>query len=367
LLLLARPGFTYLRAAGLLLRMENPQHPGIVGTIHTYPIEEALTEVGTPAGLIRVRLYLPKGIANAPGMVIVHGVHHLGIDEPRLVALARAVSASGIRVLTPELLSLADYHVESGSIALIGYAARSLSESLGQKVGVLGISFGGGLSLLAASDPRFEPYIRFVVSVGSHDDLERVSQFFLTDQIVRPDGSTLHMTAHEYGPLVLIYSHVDDFFPPTDANIAHEALRLLLWEKVDESRKRAELLSPPSRRKMELLYTHHVEALSGELQQVIADHHAEMSAVSPHGRLQSMHVPVLLLHGSADNVIPPSELLWLEHDVPPAFLKSALISPAISHASMEGKPTLVDNLRLVHFMAQILELADDRQTSPPKP
>ena len=367
LLLLARPGFTYLRAAGLLLRMENPQHPGIVGTIHTYPIEEALTEVGTPAGLIRVRLYLPKGIANAPGMVIVHGVHHLGIDEPRLVALARAVSASGIRVLTPELLSLADYHVESGSIALIGYAARSLSESLGQKVGVLGISFGGGLSLLAASDPRFEPYIRFVVSVGSHDDLERVSQFFLTDQIVRPDGSTLHMTAHEYGPLVLIYSHVDDFFPPTDANIAHEALRLLLWEKVDESRKRAELLSPPSRRKMELLYTHHVEALSGELQQVIADHHAEMSAVSPHGRLQSMHVPVLLLHGSADNVIPPSELLWLEHDVPSAFMKSALVSPAISHASMEGKPTLADNLRLVHFMAQMLELADDRQGSPPKP
>jgi pimeloyl-ACP methyl ester carboxylesterase len=118
---------------------------------------------------------------------------------------------------------------------------------------------------------------------------------------------------------------------------------------------------------MELLYTHHVDALSGELQQVIADHHAEMSAVSPHGRLQSMHVPVLLLHGSADNVIPPSELLWLEHDVPSAFMKSALVSPAISHASMEGKPTLADNLRLVHFMAQMLELADDRQGSPPKP
>jgi pimeloyl-ACP methyl ester carboxylesterase len=364
LLLLARPAFTYLRAAGLLLRMENPQHPGMIGTIHTYPIEESLTEVDTPAGPIRARLYLPQGIAKAPGMVIVHGVHHLGIDEPRLVALARAMSASGIRVLTPELLSLADYHVEGDSIALIGYSARSLSESLGQKVGVLGISFGGGLSLLAVSDPRFERYIRFVVSVGAHDDLERVSQFFITNQIARPDGSTLHMAAHEYGSLVLIYSHVDDFFPPTDSNNAHEALRLLLWEKVDESRKRAELLSPSSRQKMELLYTNHVEALRGDMQQVIADHHAEMSAVSPHGRLQSLHVPVLLLHGSADNVTPPSELLWLQQDVPSAFLKSALISPAISHASMEGKPTLVDNFRLVHFMAQMLELADDKQAIP---
>ena len=291
----------------------------------------------------------------------MHGVHHLGIDEPRLAAFARAMSASGIRILTPELLSLADYHVESDSIALIGYSARSFSESLGQKVGVLGISFGGGLSLLAASDPRFEPYIRFVVSVGAHDDLERVSQFFITNQIARPDGTVLHITAHEYGPLVLIYSHVEDFFPPADVATAHEALRLLLWEKADESRKVAERLSPASRAKMELLYNHHLEALDGEMEQVIAAHRAEMAAVSPHGRLQPLHVPVLLLHGSADNVIPPSELLWLKQDVPSKYLKAALITPVLSHVSMEGKPTLGDNLRLVHFMAQMLDLVDDQQ------
>lgn len=367
ILLLARPGITYLRAAGLLLRIENPQHPGLIGGIHTYPIEESSTEVHTPAGTIRARLYIPKRIANAPGMLIVHGVHHLGIDEPRLVAFARAISASGIRVLTPELVSLADYQVESGSIALIGYSARTFSESLQQKVGVLGISFGGGLSLLAASDPRFERYIHFVLSVGAHDDLERVSRFLITNQIARPDGTTLHMAAHVYGALILIYSHVEDFFPPTDAATAHESLRLLLWEKVDDSRKYAEALSPPSHQKMELLYNHHVESLAGEIDQSIVRHRAAMAPVSPHGRLQSLHVPVLLVHGAADNVIPPSELLWLQQDIPRPVLKSALISPAISHASMEGKPTLADNLRLVHFMAQMLELVDDGQPSPPRP
>lgn len=364
LLLLARPAFTHLRAAGLLLRMQNPQHAGVIGRFHTYPVEEMLTELPTPSGTIRARLYIPVGVANAPGMVIVHGVHHLGIEEPRLVALARAISASGIRVLTPELLSLADYHVDSGCIALIGYSARSLSSSLGQTVGVLGISFAGGLSLLAASDPQFEPYIRLVVSVGAHDDLERVLRFFITNTISRPGGTTLHLQAHEYGPLILIYSHLDEFFPPADVATAHEALRLLLWEKVDESRKRAEALSPPSRQKMELLYNHNVEALAGEMKQAIAQHREEMAPVSPHGRLQSLRVPVLLLHGAADNVIPPSELLWLQQDVPRAFLKSALISPAISHASMEGEPSLADKLRLVHFMAQMLELADDTQAIP---
>jgi len=361
LLALPRPGRIYFRAAGVLLRVQAPPHPGALASLSAYPIEEVLTELPTPSGPIRARLYIPKGRPHAPGMVLVHGVHHLGIEEPRLVAFARALAASGIRVLTPELLSLADYQVNRASIGLIGYSARALSAQVGQKVGVLGLSFAGGLSLLAAADPRFAPCIRFVVSVGAHDDLERVSQFLIANNIARPDGTTLHMMAHEYGSLVLIYSHVGDFFPPADVPAAHEALRLLLWEKVDESRKQAGQLSPGSRRKMELLYNHRVEALAGEIGASIARHRAEMAPVSPHGNLGALQVPVLLLHGAADNVIPPSELLWLQRDVPPAALKSALISPAISHVSMEEKLSLSDKWKLLHFMARILELTEGSQ------
>jgi pimeloyl-ACP methyl ester carboxylesterase len=366
-LLLARPGFRYLRAAGLLVRIEDPQHPGRIGGLHTYPIDESSIEIHMPTGPIRARIYTPRGIAGAPGLMIVHGVHHLGIDDPRLIAFARALCAGGIQVLTPELLSLTDYKVDPQTVDLLGYAARDFAQSLHQKVGILGISFGGGLSLLAASNPQYERYIRFVVSVGAHDDLERVSQFFITNQIQRPDGTTLQMAAHEYGPLVLIYSHIEDFFPPSDVATAHEALRLLLWENVDESRKQAERLSPASRAKMDLLYNRQIDPLAAEISQVVAQHHTEMAAVSPHGRLQSLHVPVLLLHGSADNVIPPSELLWLQRDVPPTDLVTALVSPVLSHVSLEGKPTLADNLRLVDFMAKMLALVDDKKSSPPRP
>ena len=368
-LALVRPCWTYFRAAAILLRVQAPQHPGALANFRAHPIEEVLTEVPTPSGPIRARLYIPKDNhrLNAPGLVLVHGVHRLGIDEPRLVAFARALSASGIRVLTPELLSLADYHVDRSSVDLIGYSARALSAQLGQKVGVLGLSFAGGLSLLAAADPRFAPCMSLVVSVGAHDDLERVSQFLISNMIERPDGTTLRMTAHEYGVLILVYSHPEDFFPPADVPAAHETLRLLLWEKVDESRKQAERLSPSSRQKMELLYNHQVEPLTEELRQSIARHRVEMAPVSPHGNLGALQVPVLLLHGAADNVIPPSELLWLQSDVPPAALKAALISPAISHVAMGGEPSVADQWKLVHFMAQILELTEDTQPAPTIP
>ena len=231
-------------------------------------------------------------------------------------------------------------------------------------MGVLGISFGGGLSLLAASKPQFERHIRFVVSVGAHDDLERVSQFFITNQIARPDGTILQMTAHEYGPLVLIYSHTEDFFRPATLRPRTKLCVCCFGRKSTNREKQAEQLSPPSRAKMELLYNHQIEPLAAEIKRVIAQHRAEMAAVSPHDQLKSLHVPVLLLHGSADNVIPPTELLWLQRDVPSADLVLALTSPVLSHVSLEGKPTLADNLRLVHFMTKMLELVDDRQGSP---
>jgi len=366
-LLFVRPGYRYVRAAGLLLRIEDPAHAGRIGSIHTYPIKESPYEIRTSSEPIHARLYLPQGVADTPCMLVVHGVHHLGIDEPRLVAFARALSGSGIRVLTPELPALADYQVDAHSIDIIGIAAREFAQSTGQKVGVLGISFGGGLALMAAANPHYHAYIRFVVSVGAHDDLERVSQFFVTNQIARPDGSVLQMQAHEYGPLVLIYSHVDDFFPPADVATAREALRLLLWEDVAGSRTEAAKLSPASRDEMELLYHGQIGPLTGEIKDVILRHHADMAVVSPHDRLRSLDVPVLLLHGSADNVIPPTELVWLAQDVPAEDLKVALTSPVLSHVSMDGKPSLADNLRLVDFMATMLALVDDKQASPPKP
>ena len=362
LVLISHPVYTHLRAAGLLLRIQDPNQSGSLVRFRTYPVEERLTTIETSSGAIPARLYIPQGADHAPGMVIVHGVHHLGIEEPRLVRFARAVSSSGIQVLTPQLASLADYQIDNQSIAVIGDSVRRLSSDLGQKVGVLGLSFAGGLSLLTAADERYVPYIEFVVSVGAHDDLERVSGFLISNSIARPDGSTLQMEAHEYGPLVLIYSHVNDFFPEGDVDAARKALRLLLWEQVDDSKKAAAGLSPASRSKMELLYQHQSSKLAEEMKQVIAKHRTEMAPVSPHGHLASLHVPILLLHGAADNVIPPTELLWLQNDAPPHYVKNALISPAISHVSMEGGPSFGDKFRLVHFMAQMLDLGEERES-----
>ena len=292
-------------------------------------------------------------------MVVVHGVHHLGVNEPRLMAFSRALAQSGIQVFTPELPDIADYQITHGSVDVIGAAAQHFAHQVGAPVGVLGLSFAGGESLLAAADPQYANSIAFVMAIGAQDDMHRVSEFFVTGKIARPDGSVATLKPHEYGPLVLMYSHLDEFFPASDIPATKETLKLLLWEDVPSSKLAAAKLSAPSRQKIARLYEHDSSVFNAQIQTAVDRHAAEMASVSPHGQLQSLQRPVLLLHGAGDDVIPATEMLWLEKDVPEPYLREALITPLLSHVDIAKEPPLREKLALVHFMAELMELSDE--------
>jgi pimeloyl-ACP methyl ester carboxylesterase len=352
----------HLKAVSLLLRIENANDHSRLAQYETYHVQETDSQVASPNAHIDARLYTPTGLNNPPHLLIIHGVHHLGIHDPRIIAFARALSASGVQVLTPEMPDLTDYKVTTKTIDLIGIAAREFSRRSGTPVGILGISFSGSLSLIAAADPRNARSIAFVVSLGSHDSMQRVAHFFLTGETPRPDGTIAHVTPHEYGALVLIYSHPEEFFPAIDVAKARIALRYLLWEDVAASKQAAKRLSAPSRAVMEHLYLHDRSTLIPQLQRMINDHTAELQQVSAEKQLARLKIPVLLLHGAADDVIPNTELLWLERDVPPEYLQSALITPLLSHLDVAGDPSATDKVRLVQFMSTVLELAENTRS-----
>lgn len=348
------PAGAHLRAASLLVRFADPAATGALAGYNSAAVEEALATVATPHGEERARVYTPAGAIDAPGVVLVHGVHRLGIDEPRLVRFARAIASAGLVVLTPEIAEIVDYRVDPRSIETIGGATQALRTRIGRRAGVMGMCFAGSLSLLAASDPRFADDVGFVLSVGAHHDLARVARFFATDEIERPDGSKERLTAHEYGLLLLVYAHPERFFPAADAARAREALRLWLWEQPAEARAAAKELAAPARAQVEALFDHNDEAISAELLRGIDASRDAMGRVSPRGHLAGLKAPVFLLHGASDTVIPPTELLWLAGEVPPDKLRAALISPAILHVEIHGEPDSGEQWDLVHFMAGVL-------------
>jgi pimeloyl-ACP methyl ester carboxylesterase len=57
-----------------------------------------------------------------------------------------------------------------------------------------------------------------------------------------------------------------------------------------------------------------LDAVRPQILRAIGVDRAELAALSPHGQIASLGVPVYILHGADDNVIPPAESLWLERE-----------------------------------------------------
>jgi pimeloyl-ACP methyl ester carboxylesterase len=347
-----------LHSYSVLIRFLNPRASGLFLRWETYPIKTQEIALPLTDGSVRARLYTPMGVDHPPGMVIVHGIHHLGIDEPRLVSFARAAAENGFAVLTPEMAALADYRVDEASIATIGESPAWLEERLGTgPVTIVGVSFAGGLSLLAASDPRYAPHIRALLLMGAYADLARVCRFLATNEAELPDGRREPYKAHDYGASVLVYSHLDQFFSSGDLEVAHRALREWLWERPQDAQAMLEQFSPAGRDTMNLLMTRQIGNLREKLLDAIHADQSQLSAISPEGKLGNLRVPVFVLHGSTDDIIPSTESLWLENEIPGKYMRAALITPAFSHVDPDKGASWQDELRLVRFLADFLRAA----------
>jgi len=351
----------HLQAVSVLHKVAGQPVPWVArGLTSSVTTEDINFPVESPNGAaqVRARIYLPAGRRDAPAMVIFHGVHHLGIDEPRLMGFATAMASCGIRVLTPELPGIKDYHVGEDSVRQIGESVKWFAARTGGPVGVMGLSFSGGLALVAAADPKYHANFRFVFAVGAQDSMARVSRYYWTGDDARPDGTVEVLPAHEYGPLVLEYEHLEDFVPAEDVGPLRTVLRAHLYE--DRKAEAEASLGLNDMQKLEALALMDASSTQtrARIAASLAKHDDEMAGLSPLGRLQTLSTPVYLLHGEGDNVIPAAETLWMASELPADDLKAMLVSPVLSHVNLDAKSSSMDEWRLVHFFALLLRAAE---------
>jgi dienelactone hydrolase len=375
LVIFARPALRHAQAAALLLGLAGPSSP-----LDRVPLLRA--EIGVESAAIplevasgktadvRTRIYLPMaGTTDAPvlagrhtphrGLVLAHGVHYLGIDEPRLVGLAKSFARAGYVVLTPELAGLADYRVEDpGNLATlrasVEWLARRDDLVLPGGVGLVGISFAGGLSLRVAELPGLEGSLAFVGSIGGHHDLERVARFFVTDKVATPSGE-IDWRAHDYGLAVLVYDSPARFVPPADVPALRDGVRAFLHESYPTSEMASLRLSPEAHWVWERVYRRDRLALRDRVLAALPELREQMRAASPAGHIADIKVPIFVLHGAHDDVVPPSEARWIEAEARPGQPISVLVSERLGHAELGKKEDPRETWRLLHWMAALLE------------
>ena len=333
------------------MQWNGAQLPAVLKPVAGMKITIQDVTIPSPNGPIRARIYSPANNPNAPGLVFVHGLNHQGIDEAKMKRYARWKAASGIRVLTPDVSDLRAYRIKTRSIDTIGESARWFAQQTGHPVTLMGVSFAGGMALMAAARPAYASSVKLVLVVGGYDSLRRLAHFYATGTDLRPDGSVETMRPNPFGDEFMKFTDLDLAIPPADRDAIAPALCAVLFNERALVPEAESKLTPAQRTELDSLLAASPDR--AKLEQIADQYTAEMAAVSPHGQLAGLSAHVFLLHGFDDDYIPSAEAEWTAHDLPPGKLGGLLITPVVSHIMLGGKSVVwMDKWRLIHFMAQ---------------
>jgi dienelactone hydrolase len=356
----------YLRAAAFILQASGMQgYARKAAAVETGEFDQRPLTIPWRGGQLRARLYIPRG-ASDRAMVLVPGVHAAGVDEPRLVQFAKDLASVRHTVLTVELTDLTEYRITPRTTDMIEDAVLWLSSqhdlAPDGHVGLMGISFAGGLSIVAASRPSLRDRVAFVMSFGGHGDLPRTLRYLCTG--VQPDGST--RPPHDYGVVIILLSVADQVVPPDQVDPLRKVIltylegsRLDLIDKNESwntyQRARAMTASLPEPSKTLMGYVNERDV--GHLGPILLPHVTKLGddrEVSPASQA-APKAPVYLLHGTDDNVIPAIESVLLADTLRSRGVEvHQLATPLITHAEVDRSATAGAMLKLVGFWADLL-------------
>jgi dienelactone hydrolase len=211
----ARAAAFVVRAAGLSEQATGPSAAavGLLTALADQPFLVQPLSLAGATGEIPARVYRPER-RRGRTLIVVGGVNREGIDEPRLVKFAGDLAAAGIPVVTPELAALTEYRLTptvtddlEGIVAQVATRADLTGDS---PVGLMGVSFAGGLSVVAAGRASVRDKVAYVLSFGGHGDLERVLRYLCTG--LQPDREL--RPPHDYGLAVMLLNLADRVVPP---------------------------------------------------------------------------------------------------------------------------------------------------------
>lgn len=369
----ARSAWPYVRGTALILDLTGAA-PGVRRWLPVRSAAVTTRDIDVPArhGAIRARLYLPDR-RDGETIVAFPGVHGGGIDEPRMASLSSKLAAAGFTVLSAPLPELRAYTIRPRSTDDIedvaGWLAAQRDLAPSGRIGMVGVSFAGGLALVAAGRPSLAGKLDVVAALGGHSDLPRAMHYLCTGEL--PDGGTL--PPHDYGAAVIMLAAVPFFVPAEQVTPLQTTITRFLDASSDEvsypdraktrfaeARAMAAALPEPAHTVATWVNERDVKTMGSKLVPYI-ETLGGFAALSAE-RSPATTAPVFLLHGSHDNVIPFTETPKLE-----AYLRAqgntrvtSLLTPLISHAEVGASPSLSEVWRVIRFWGALLSVAPGR-------
>ena len=253
----------------------------------------------------------PAGDGPWPAIVIVNGATPEGRREPALQRLVRGLARAGYLVALPDLPGLPDGRIDERTIKStvdVAHAVADRTDARDGRVGLVGVSVGTSLALLAALEPELTGRVRIVTGTAPFADLANIVRLATTGYYRR-------------GNLLIRYE--------TDPFVAEVVARSLAADLPELEA----LLANRDPRRFDELYA----ALPAQLR-------TKVEALSPLNRANELGMPLELASAPQDPYFPIDEARALAVAAPDARVTT---TSALAHAVPE--PTLGDLPDLLRF------------------
>lgn len=322
----------------------------------------ARTEVEVAEIETTVQIFRPDRKTHAT-LILVPGLHPLGIHDERFQSFATSLAESGFLVVAPDVMEFRRFQITPNAVELISKLVQALptiapAESL-RNTGLLGISYGGGPVLVAASRKDVKDKIHFVVSIGGYFNLLHAMEYSVTGK--HREGWTAPPPAHQWGRMIFALNHLEYLAPPTDEPLLRQILILHLNLKEQEAKEYELALSSHGKEFLEEVLNGLSDSEMNRFKKMV-ELHAEVSKqLSPEYAVSklSSDLRIYLLHGPSDSLIPSAETEELNEALRKQNHKrtDSLITMSLNHVDPAQKESWMDQIRLLLWGRKLLSEA----------
>lgn len=288
--------------------LETPGLTPAVEALTREPDVEDTVFAGRPALVAK-----PAGEGPWPAILFVNGTIPEGRAYPEVQNLARGLARAGYLVVVPDLPGLTTDEINEETVSSTVEAARAVADrpdARNGKVGLVGVSTGATLSLLAVEDPAVSERVSVVAGIAPYTDIRTVLSIATTDHY-REGGEYVTYDADPF----LSYVIAKSLLAALPSGEERDALRAELEEvdRLDPNplaglRDRSTCdLSPEARSVVELLANTDPERFDELYEALPPETRAGMEELSPLAGDERIAAPVELASGARDKYFPVSE------------------------------------------------------------
>ena len=312
--------------------LETPILTPAIRSVTGEPRFEDSSVAGNPALVVK-----PQGEGPWPALFFVNGAVREGRELPEVRRLAEALARAGYLVVVPDLPGLTSDEIRPETVSEtieVTQAVSELPDARDGRVGLVGVSTGAALALLAAKDPSLEGRVSVVAGIAPYTDIRTVLSLATTGHYRNQESFVPYKTDS-----FLAYVIARSLVAALPAGEDRETLRSELNEvgRLDPDplagfrNRPLDDLGPEARSVVELLANEDPERFD-ELYEALPDKMREdldkLSPLAGEGRLDA---PVELASGPQDKYFPISESYALARIAPDLRVT---VTKALDHAEL---------------------------------